>query len=128
MRRTIGQVLLEAQSRLDRLTPKQAWQRMGEGWLLLDTRSAEDRRRRGVVPGSVHVPLSVLEWRVDPTSGHSSPVIAGFENKLILLCAEGYASSLAAVRLHGIGYTRTTDVVGGFSAWKEAGLPIVPAR
>lgn len=123
MRRTINEVLSEAQSRIPRLTPEQAWARAQEGWLIVDTRSTEDRRERGVVPGSIHVPLSVLEWRVDPSSGHQDPAIAGHEDRLILLCADGYSSSLATLRLWDIGYRETTDVIGGFGAWREAGLP-----
>lgn len=127
MRRTIGDVLAEAQARLQRLTAREAWDAMQRGWLLIDTRSSDDRQERGIVPGSVHVPLSVLEWRVDPTSASAAPEIAGHEDQLILMCAGGYSSSLAALRLHEIGFTRTTDVIGGFTAWLEQGLPTVPA-
>lgn len=127
MRRTIGEVLADARARLARLTPRQAWAAMERGWLLVDTRSADDRRARGVVPGSVHVPLSVLEWRIDPTSGYASPEVVGHAERLILLCADGCSSSLAALRLHEIGFTRATDVIGGFAAWTEQGLPVVPA-
>ncbi len=123
-RRTIDQVLAAAQRRLARLTPAQAWRRAQRGWLIVDTRSSDDRRARGVIPGSVHAPLSVLEWRVDPTSGHHDPAIAGHEERLILVCADGYSSSLAALRLWKIGYTRTTDVIGGMGAWIGAGLPL----
>lgn len=126
-RRTIDDVLAMAQARLRRLTPQAAHSAMRDGWILIDTRSSDERRADGVVPGSLHVPLSVLEWRVDPASGHQHPRIAGRERRLILLCAEGYASSLAAVRLHELGFTETTDVIGGFAAWRDAGLPIVPA-
>lgn len=124
MRRTITEVLAEAQGRLRRMTPAEAWAAMAEGWLLLDTRSADDRSARGAVPGSLHVPLSVLEWRVDPASGSSEPAIAGREERLIVLCADGCSSSLAALRLHEIGFTGATDVIGGFTAWLEQGLPV----
>ena len=96
-RRTISDVLASAQSRLDRVTPAEAWRRSRDGWLIVDTRSSDDRRARGVIPGSVHAPLSVLEWRVDPASGHQDPAIAGHEDRLILVCADGYSSSLAAI-------------------------------
>lgn len=125
-RRTINDVVREAQARLRRLTPAEAWAAAADGWLLLDTRSADLRREQGVIPGSVHAPLSVLEWRVDPASGHQDPRIAGHEDRLIILCAEGYSSSLAAVRLIEIGYTATTDVIGGVTAWTAAALPIGP--
>jgi rhodanese-related sulfurtransferase len=125
-RRTIDEVLLAAQARLRRVTPAEAWERAQDGWLIVDTRSAEDRRAIGAIPGSVHAPLSVLEWRVDPTSGHQDPQVAGHEDKLIVLCADGYSSSLAALRLWEIGYTETTDIAGGMGAWVAAGLPVTP--
>ena len=97
---------------------------MREGSVLVDTRDGDLRSRDGCIPGSVHVLLSVLEWRVDPTSGHQSAALAGREDKLILICHEGYSSSLAAVRLHELGFENTTDVIGGFVAWATAHLPV----
>ena len=123
-RRGIDEVLAAAQARLHRLTPAQAAAAMHQGSVLVDTRDGELRSRDGSIPGSVHIPLSVLEWRVDPTSGHQSPVLAGREDKLILICHEGYSSSLAAVRLHELGFENTTDVIGGFVAWAAAHLPV----
>jgi len=98
---------------------------MRQGATLIDTRDGDLRSRDGYIPGSVHVPLSVLEWRVDPTSGHQSAAVAGREDRLILICHEGYSSSLAAVRLHDLGFANTTDVIGGFVAWAAAGLPVL---
>jgi len=123
-RRGIAEVLAEAQGRLHRLTPAEAAAAMREGATLVDTRDGDLRSLDGGIPGSVHIPLSVLEWRVDPTSGHQSPAIAGHEDRLILICNEGYSSSLAAVRLHDLGFVGTTDVIGGFVAWAAAGLPV----
>ena len=125
-RRSINDVLASAQKRLARVGPAEAWRRAQDGWLIVDTRSSEDRRARGVIPGSVHAPLSVLEWRVDPTSGHQDPQLAGREGRLILICADGFSSSLAALRLWEIGYTDTTDVIGGMAAWIESDLPVTP--
>jgi rhodanese-related sulfurtransferase len=101
---------------------------MHQGSVLVDTRDGELRSRDGCIPGSVHIPLSVLEWRVDPTSGHQSAALAGREDKLILICHEGYSSSLAAVRLHELGFENTTDVIGGFVAWVAAHLPVEPLK
>lgn len=106
------------------MTPAEAAAGMRRGATLVDTRDGDLRTRDGRIPGSVHIPLSVLEWRVDPTSGHQSPALAGREDRLILICHEGYSSSLAAVRLHDLGFAKTTDVIGGFVAWAAAGLPV----
>lgn len=97
---------------------------MRAGSILVDTRDGDLLTRDGRIPGAVHIPLGVLEWRVDPTSGHQSPALAGREDDLILICREGYSSSLAAVRLHELGFENTTDVIGGVVAWAAAGLPV----
>ena len=123
-RRRIDEVLAEAQARLRRLTPIEASAAMCQGATLVDTRDADHLSRDGRIPGSVHIPLSVLEWRVDPTSRHQSTDLAGREDRLVLICHEGYSSSLAAVRLHELGFANTTDVIGGFVAWAAARLPI----
>ena len=96
----------------------------GDGWTIVDVRASDLRAEHGRVPGAVHAPLNVLEWRVDPASGSQDPGIAGQEDRLILFCQEGYSSSLAAVRLQELGYPNTTDVIGGFHAWSSAGLPV----
>lgn len=123
-RRGIGDVLAAAQARLRRLTPTEAAAAMRAGSVLVDTRDSELRSINGRIPGAVHIPLSVLEWRVDPTSGYQSAALAGHEDDLILICHEGYSSSLAAVRLHELGFDNTRDVIGGFVAWAAAGLPV----
>jgi|SRR5919204_4813195 rhodanese-related sulfurtransferase len=123
-RRTIHEVLGDARGRLRRLTPVETARAMGEGATLVDTRDADVRDRGGTIPGSLHIPLSVLEWRVDPASGYQHPALAGREDRVILICQEGYSSSLAAVRLHELGFVNTTDVIGGFEAWVAAGLPV----
>ena len=106
------------------MTPVEAATTMRQGATLVDTRDEDLRSRDGRIPGSVHIPLSVLEWRVDPKSGHQSAALAGREDRLVLICHEGYSSSLAAVRLHDLGFANTTDVIGGFLAWAAAGLPV----
>ena len=122
-RQTIDGLLEAARARLDRLEPVQAQAALEAGALLVDTRCAELRRESGVIPGSVHVPLSVLYWRMDPTSGHHDPALVDPERRVILICAHGYSSSLAAATLRDLGYPRATDVVGGYEAWHAAGLP-----
>jgi len=114
-------MLADARSRIARYAPAEA---VAAGVLLVDTRSQDERRRTGVIPGSIHVPLSVLPWRADPESRWSNPELAGRE--LVLACAEGHSSSLAAGRLRELGIA-AGDLEGGFEAWLAAGLPVTPA-
>lgn len=125
-RKTIADVLAEARGRLTRLTPQEAFKAMSQDALIIDTRSQDLRQEHGVVPGSLHVPRTVLEWRADPDSGYSNPEIGSFDRLLILMCSDGASSSLAAVSLQELGFGRATDVVGGFFAWCDAGLPVRP--
>ena len=92
--------------------------------LLVTEAGQELREVSGVIPGSVHVPLSVLYWRLDPSSESKNPEIADLQRRVILVCAHGYSSSLAASTLQHLGFHRATDVVGGFEAWAIAGLPV----
>ncbi len=125
-RQTIGQLLETARSGLDRLDPTAAEQALREGALLVDTRSEELRRETGVIPGSVHVPLSVLYWRLDPSSESCDPALADPGRRVVLICAHGYSSSLAAATLQQLGFAQATDVVGGFEAWAKAQLAVEP--
>ncbi len=127
-RATVGSLLAAARARLDRLEPREAADAVNAGALLVDTRCAELRRAIGVIPGSVHVPLSVLYWRLDPSSESADPGLADPHRRVVLVCAHGYSSSLAAATLQDLGYARATDVIGGFEAWAAAGLPVVPAE
>lgn len=98
---------------------------MTEGALLIDTRCAELRARDGYIAGSVHVPLSVLFWRLDPASGHDDPRLSdAVERRVILMCDHGFSSSLAAATLHDLGFENATDIDGGFQAWAATGLPV----
>jgi rhodanese-related sulfurtransferase len=124
MRRTLDDVLRAARSKIERLEPAAAWSAMHEGALIIDTRV---ERSAGVVPGSLHVPLSVLQWRVDPDSAWRNPHVGGLEARLILICDHGESSSLAAASLLELGFSRVGDVVGGFEAWRAAGLPVAAA-
>jgi rhodanese-related sulfurtransferase len=109
------------------MDPRAALAAMHDGAVLIDIRSELQRTQDGIVPGSLFVPRNVLEWRCDPTSPYHDPRIAGDGRQLILMCNEGYQSSLAAATLHQLGLTRTTDLAGGFQAWRAAGLPIAEA-
>jgi rhodanese-related sulfurtransferase len=123
-RRTIHDLLEEARHRLRRLTPAEALDALRAGAVLVDTRSEEQRRSQGTIPGSRHHPLSVLEWRLDPTAPSPDPDVS-LEDWIVVLCAEGYSSSLAAERLQQLGFARATDVIGGVAGWREAGLPLL---
>jgi rhodanese-related sulfurtransferase len=106
-----------------RLTPEAARAAVENGAVIVDTRPVSQRREQGVVPCAVVVCRNVLEWRADGASGYADPRLIGQD--LIVMCAEGYSSSLAAASLQAIGL-RATDIVGGFEAWRDAGLPIEP--
>jgi MFS family permease/rhodanese-related sulfurtransferase len=128
-RRTVNDVLADARRRIaPRLDPQEAWEAQAAGALLVDLRSEDERRRVGVVPCSLHIPRSVLEWRVDPDSDYRDPAACDLERQLVLMCSDGFSSSLAAASLRELGFLRATDLIGGFNAWKKAGLPVQPAR
>ena len=125
---TADDLLQRARTSLDRLSPAQAWGALQAGAItLVDTRCAELRASAGVIPGSVHAPLSVLYWRADPASPHHDPRVSQSGRQLVLLCADGYSSSIAAATLQELGHATATDVDGGFSAWRAAELPVEPA-
>ncbi len=123
---TISELLAAARGRLRRLSPEDTLDAQRTGALVVDTRSADERRRDGVIPGSLHIPLSVLEWRTDPDadSAFHNPHVEGLEQVIVLVCAHGYSSSLAAARLQDLGFSRATDLEGGFEAWRASGLPV----
>lgn len=100
--------------------------RTGEA-LLVDIRYAALRERDGLIPGAVVVERNELEWRLDPRGSHRLPEATGHDLRIVLICNEGYASSLAAVSLHQLGLHRATDLVGGFQSWRSAGLPVTPS-
>ena len=128
MRKTIDVLLRESRRGLRRFEPREAFSETAAGALLIDLRSADQRERHGIIPGAWHVPRSVLEWRVDPDSPYRNPAVSRLEARLILFCAEGYSSSLAAASLRQLGFVDAGDLIGGFSAWKAAGLPVRRAR
>ena len=118
----IERMLATARSRITRWTPADA---LAADVLLVDLRSNDERSDAGIIPGSVHVPRSVLEWRCDQASGDANPQLAG--RRLVLVCAHGESSSLAAASLLELGLEDAGDLEGGFVAWREAGLPVAAA-
>ena len=124
-RRTIAELLEDARARLVRVEPAQARGAVARGAVLVDIRSEHQRLRDGTIPGALHHPRNVLEWRLDPESGASDPALSGdLDRQVILVCTEGYQSSLAAAVAQELGFANATDLVGGFKAWRDAGLPI----
>ncbi|MER5756607.1 rhodanese-like domain-containing protein [Streptomyces sp. NPDC002088] len=92
--------------------------------LLVDIRYAALRDRDGVIPGALVVERNELEWRLDPQGSHRAPEATSHDLRIVVICNEGYASSLATASLHQLGLHRATDLIGGFQAWKAAGLPV----
>lgn len=123
-RRTVSQVLEEARARIERFAPAEALAATRDGAVLIDIRSDIDRERNGIVPGSLHIPRTVLEWRLDPDSDWRSPYAPGLDRQIILLCDHAFSSSLAAATLLDLGFSRVADVIGGFEAWRGARLPV----
>jgi rhodanese-related sulfurtransferase len=122
---SIDEILARARARLRRLGPAEAWEAMRAGALLVDTRPQAQRAEEGVVPGALLVERNVLEWRFDPRSDARLPA-TGYGIHVIVMCSEGYSSSLAAASLQDLGLVNATDLAGGFQAWKKAGLPTAP--
>jgi rhodanese-related sulfurtransferase len=110
--------------RLHRLPPVAAHAAVADGGaLLVDIRPAAQRAAEGEIPGALVIERNVLEWRLDPTCDARLSVASGYDLPVIVICSEGYTSSLAAAVLQDIGLWRATDVIGGFQAWRAAGLP-----
>lgn len=128
MPRTIDELLAEARATLVRLGPHDAAGAVRDGALLVDVRDDAIRTRVGTVPGAVHVPLSVLYWRLDPTSPWCDPALTDQDRQVIVMCSHGFASSLAAATLRELGFAKATDLDGGFEGWRDAGLPVDPPR
>jgi rhodanese-related sulfurtransferase len=125
---TIDELLEDARRGLLRVTPVEAAAAAKAGALLVDTRPVEQRRRDGEIPDALLIDRNVLEWRLDPTSDARIPEATDRERAVIVICNEGYASSLAAATLQELGLVNATDLVGGFQAWRDAGLPVRAAQ
>ncbi len=122
---SVQELLDRARARLLRVDPRQAAALQADGALLIDIRPHADRAAEGEIPGALIIERIVLEWRLDPGGDHRLPGLAA-DTPVVLICNEGYASSLAAADVQRLGLTHATDLVGGFRAWRAAGLPTVP--
>ena len=121
---SVEEMLVQARSRLRRLTPAQAHDALATGALLVDIRPGWQRAEEGEVPGALLVERNHLEWRFDPACDARLPQATGYDVQVIVLCSQGYTSSLAAASLHTLGLHRATDVIGGFQSWRAQGLPV----
>jgi rhodanese-related sulfurtransferase len=122
---TIDEVLAQARAALDRVTPQRADELRRAGALLVDIRPHANRLAEGEIPDSVPIERIVLEWRLDPAGEHRLPGFTA-DTPVVVLCNEGYASSLAARDVRQLGVRSVTDLIGGFRAWRAAGLPVRP--
>ena len=119
----MDQLLVEARRGLDRVAPADLEAELAAGALVVDTRPVEQRDVDGELPGAVVIDRNVLEWRLDPSSPYRIDEAGDLGRKVIIVCNEGYASSLAADTLRRLGLARVTDLVGGFQAWKAVTAP-----
>ena len=126
-RQTLDALLDAARARITRHEPVNALAAVESGALLIDIRSDLNRERDGVIPGSLHIPRTVLEWRLEPSSKWRNPHVGDLAQQIILICDHGCSSILAAATLVELGFERSGDVIGGFAAWRDTGLPTMPA-
>jgi len=122
----VAAVLEKARAGMSRLTPQEAAEASGASpsTLLIDTRTEAQRRDQGELPGAIVIDRTVLEWRLDPSSGASIPEATGYDLEIIVVCRRGYSSRLAAASLRAVGLWRATDMIDGVEGWIAAGLPL----
>jgi rhodanese-related sulfurtransferase len=122
--RSIDEILADARARLDRIGPHEAARAAADGAILVDIRPEAQRRAEGQIPGALIIERNVLEWRFDPRSDARLAIADRYDLPIVVVCQEGYTSSLAAAALQDLGLSRATDLAGGFAAWRAAGLPV----
>jgi rhodanese-related sulfurtransferase len=115
----IDVLLQDARRGMERVQPAQLASEIAAGAVVVDTRSVDQRLADGELPGALVIDRNVLEWRLDPTCPHRIPEASDSALRIIVVCNEGYSSSLAAATLRRLGLCRATDLVGGFQAWKQ---------
>lgn len=126
--RSLEEIIDRASRAITRLEPLEAFRAAEATGLIVDIRAQDARDGCGVIPGSLHIPRTVLEWRAAPDSAWRSPYLGDLDQQLILICDHGYSSILAAENLVELGFRRASDVIGGFEAWNSLDLPVVPCR
>ena len=124
---TLDELMGAAAAKIDRLSPVEALAAAEDGALIVDIRSETSIARTGAIPGAIHVPRTVFEWRLEPDGEWRNPRVEGLDQRVIVICDEGFSSVLAAATLADLGYERPADVEGGFTAWAAADLPVDPS-
>lgn len=122
--RGIDEILAQARARLHRLDPAEAYELHRNGGVLVDIRPQWQRAAEGAIPGAVIVERNHLEWRFDPRSDARLDLADRYDLPVVVVCSQGYTSSLAAAALQDLGLWRATDLTGGYLAWRAAGLPV----
>ena len=118
-RRSIDELLAAARARLDRVEPHDLERERLNGALIIDTRPIEQRARDGDLPGAIIIDRNILEWRLDPACEHHIAEVTDYDARIVIVCNEGFSSSLAAAYLRDIGLRNATDLTGGFQAWRH---------
>lgn len=124
IRTAVDDLLAQARRSLTRLGPAAALEAMRAGATLIDIRAESQIAEGGLIPGALVIARNTLEWRLDPDCAYRHPAAPGLDDHVILVCNDGYQSSLAAVTLQQLGFARATDLDGGFQAWRQEGLPV----
>ena len=125
MTRTADDLVAEARRHIGRVRPDELDAVLSDGGLVVDIRPAGQRRSEGELPGATVVERNVLEWRLDPSGAHRLPEVRDHDQQVVVVCSEGYASSLAAAALVDLGFARASDLEGGFLAWRAWRDPAV---
>ena len=120
----VEEVLATSRTGVTRLTPQQTHAALDRGALVVDTRTEVQRGEQGELPGALVIDRTVLEWRLDPASAWRIPEATSYDLEVVVVCRQGYSSSLAAASLRAVGLHRATDLAGGVEAWVAAGLPM----
>ncbi|MFI1652639.1 rhodanese-like domain-containing protein [Streptomyces avidinii] len=123
----IDELLERIRAGYTRLNAQETYAASRAGAVLVDIRYQALRERDGLIPGALVIERNELEWRLDPRGSHRVPEATSHDLQVVVICNEGYASSLAAASLHALGLHRATDLTGGFQSWKSSGLPVTPA-
>lgn len=123
----LDRLIEEAAQQITRFGAAEAFTASAADGVLIDIRSQDARDLHGVIPGSLHIPRTVLEWRVAVDSPWRNVHLGGLDQQMILICDHGYSSILAANNLVQLGFDRAGDVIGGFEAWQHNGLPVAPS-